>query len=203
MTLPGLSPDHRLTTLLALSDVDDGVSTATTLPTTSYVIASTSTGWVYLWRLDAGDPTRRGEKEGEPTPTLVSTYLLPYRDGADDLAEPAFVMSVDPMGWHQSVINWKDKAPLQDMLVVVKQDGELSYWSPRLTEDGSSKVQGREPWVRTGIVKTGKTDVVLARCSSRKKTAMGKTGPVTRRSPQEISSGRSTDASSPCSDQHT
>lgn len=173
MPLPGLSADHRLSTLIALSDVDDGVSTPTTLPTTSYLLASTSTGWVYVWRLDAGDPTRRGEKEGEPTPTLVSSSLLPFRNGAEDTDEPAFVMSVDPMGWHQSVIDWKQRTPLQDMLVVVKKDGELSYWTPRLGEDGKSGVEGKEPWVRTGVVKTGKKDVVLARCSSRKKTAMG------------------------------
>lgn len=174
--LPGLSPEHRLTTLVALSDIDDGVSTSSTLPTTSYLIASTSTAWVYIWRLDAGDPTRRGEKEGEPRPTLVSTYLLPYRDrsdASDAEDEPAFVMSVDPMGWHESVIDWKERRPLQDMLVVVNKDGLLSYWTPRLDEDGASTAEGREPWVRTGTVKTAKKDVLLARCSSRKKTAMG------------------------------
>jgi hypothetical protein len=83
------------------------------------------------------------------------------------------VISVDPMGWHESVIDWKERRPLQDMLVVVTKEGELSYWTPRLDEDGKSGESGKEPWVKTGMVKTGKTGVMMARCSSRKKTAMG------------------------------
>ena len=77
------------------------------------------------------------------------------------------------MGWHESVIDWKERVPLQDMLVVVTKDGELSYWTPRLGYVEGEKGEGKEPWVRTGVVKTGKKGVVMARCSSRKKTAMG------------------------------
>jgi hypothetical protein len=166
--LPSLSPDHKLTTLIALSDIDDGVSTSTTLPTTSYVIASTADAFVYLWRLEAGDPTMRGKPEGEPKPTLVSAYALPFSVDRDP---PAFVLAVDPMGWHQSVIDWKARTPLQDMLAVVGMNGELTYWTPRL--DGGGGEGADKPWMRTGRVKTGRRLMLLAKCSSRKKTAMG------------------------------
>lgn len=54
------------------------------------------------------------------------------------------------------------------MLAVVGKDGELTFWSPRLDGGGDG-----EPWIRTGTVKTGRKDVLLATCSSRKKTAIG------------------------------
>lgn len=211
-SLPSLSPSHALTTLLALSDIDDGVSTSTTLPTTSFIIASTADAYVYLWRLDAGDPTQRGKAEGEPKPTLVSSYALPFDEdddgsGGDSIGgggkkrlsdrlreTPAFVLSVDPMGWHQSVVDWKTRTPLQDMLAVVARDGVLTFWSPRLDDregregggTGSKEEvirgEGEEDvksWIRTGRVKTGRKDIVLAACSSRKKTAMGRWKSVT------------------------
>lgn len=169
--LPSLAPEHAPSILLALSDIDDGVSTATKLPKISFIIASTPSAFVYIWRLDAGDPTQRGLPAGEPTASLVSTFQLPSEEHG---AEPAFVLPVDPMGWHQSVIDWRTKSPLQELLVVVSKDGVLSYWTPRLEmTTGVENTGGKEPWTRTGLVRTGKKDVVLARCSSRKKTALG------------------------------
>jgi hypothetical protein len=109
---------------------------------------------------------------------------------------PHMIMPVDPMGWHQSVIDWKVETPLQDMILTVTEDGVLEFWTPRLGAHLSSdKADGHAPhvcvdeaightaavelpWRRTSVVRTGKANVVMARCSSRKKTVLSESSQI-------------------------
>ncbi|BEI81268.1 hypothetical protein CcaverHIS002_0204280 [Cutaneotrichosporon cavernicola] len=117
----------------------------------------------------------------KPIVTLISHSFLPVEDGK----KPRFILPVDPMGWHSSTIDWETDTPLQDMVVTLSDSGVLEFWTPRLGQhlagqrrssvhrdacfDGHTANAG---WTRTSVVRTEKTDVCLARTSSRKKTAI-------------------------------
>lgn len=117
----------------------------------------------------------------KPIVTLISHSRLPVEDGK----KPRFIIPVDPMGWHSSTIDWETDTPQQDMVVTLSESGVLEFWMPRLGQhlagEGRTQVQrdacsggdsGSCGWTRTSVVRTEKTDVCLARTSSRKKTAL-------------------------------
>ena len=89
-----------------------------------------------------------------PSLSVVSQTALP-------LPSPvAFILPVDPMGW----ISSRDTAGTErDVLLSVGRDGELMFWVP----DGNGT-----GWHRTGRVRTGRTSIRMARCSSAKKTVL-------------------------------
>jgi hypothetical protein len=122
----------------------------------------------------------RSEK---PTVTLISHSVLPVEGGQ----KPRFIVPVDPMGWHSSTVDWESDTPLQDMVVTVSESGVLEFWRPRLGQHLPGHRRGTvygdmanhapsvtAAWTRTGVVRTDKTDVIRARCSSRKKTVLGR-----------------------------
>lgn len=85
------------------------------------------------------------------------------------------------MGWHQSTIDWETDTPLQDMVVTVTEEGVIEFWTPRLGQHlvghRRRKVDGSDPnaaWSRSSTVRTNRRNVCNARCSSRKKTVLGK-----------------------------
>lgn len=116
----------------------------------------------------------RSEK---PIVTLISNSTLPIEGGG----KPRFVLPVDPMGWHQSTVDWETDTPLQDMVVTVTDEGVIEFWTPKLGQHlvghRRSKVDGNDPnaaWTRSSVVRTERKNVINARCSSRKKTVLGK-----------------------------
>lgn len=136
----------------------------------------------------AGSPQIRGSMMSsssgvyhseKPIVTLISHSTLPVDKGR----KPRFILPVDPMGWHSSTIDWETDTPLQDMVVTLSEEGVLEFWTPKLGQH--LKGQGRTAiqqdacsdahsggWMRTSVVRTEKTNVKLARTSSRKKTAL-------------------------------
>jgi hypothetical protein len=117
----------------------------------------------------------------KPVVTLISHSHLPVEGGK----KPRFILPVDPMGWHSSTIDWETDTPLQDMVVTLSETGVLEFWTPRLGQHlaGERRTHVRRDscdydhtaasgWTRTSIVRTEKTNVCLARTSSRKKTAL-------------------------------
>lgn len=123
----------------------------------------------------SGIPVYHSEK---PIVSLVSHSRLPVEDGK----KPSFILPVDPMGWHSSTVDWETDTPLQDMVVTLSETGVLEFWRPRLGQhlagENRSKIGdncdgGNEAgWTRSGVVRTEKTNVSMARCSSRKKTVL-------------------------------
>ncbi|KAH9064341.1 RAVE protein 1 C terminal-domain-containing protein [Lactarius vividus] len=91
---------------------------------------------------------------GLPSLSMISQTALP-------LPSPvAFILPVDPMGW----ISSRDTAGMErDVLLSVGRDGELMFWVP----DGNGT-----GWRRTGRLRTGRTNIRMARCSSAKKTVL-------------------------------
>ncbi|KAH8982607.1 RAVE protein 1 C terminal-domain-containing protein [Lactarius akahatsu] len=91
---------------------------------------------------------------GLPSLSVISQTALP-------LPSPvAFILPVDPMGW----ISSRDTAGMErDVLLSVGRDGELMFWVP----DGNGT-----GWRRTGRLRTGRTSIRMARCSSAKKTVL-------------------------------
>ena len=91
---------------------------------------------------------------GLPSLSIISQTTLP-------LPSPvAFILPVDPMGW----ISSRDTAGMErDVLLSVGKDGELMFWVP----GGNGTC-----WRRTGRVRTGRTSIRMARCSSAKKTVL-------------------------------
>lgn len=74
---------------------------------------------------------------------------------------PKLILPVDPMAWGLDRA-WSE----HDVLLSVSGDGELAFWVPEsISESG---------WRCTGKVRTGRTGINKARCSSAKKTALGK-----------------------------
>lgn len=121
------------------------------------------------------------------------------REGGANANVPTHVLPVDPMGWHQSVVDWKTQSLLQDIVLTISPAGVLEFWRPRIgdhmvtskytfhpsttsTTNGTSDkhdnhghvhAHGHDAqWVRTGMVRTERTDIRAARCSSRKKTVL-------------------------------
>jgi hypothetical protein len=175
--MPGfqMEDDDDVAMLLAVSDIDDGISRKGRRTQRAVVMAVTASGQAWCWRVTS---TTNEVDNDRPDIQLLHKYRLPIQGGSS----PALVLPVDPMGWHTSVIDWKSDTPLQDMVLTISTAGVLEYWQPRLgqhlaVQDGATegqKVNGvdGEAWVRSGFVDTGRTNVVMARCSSRKKTVL-------------------------------
>ncbi|KAJ6621584.1 RAVE protein 1 C terminal-domain-containing protein [Mycena sp. CBHHK59/15] len=92
-----------------------------------------------------------------PSLTLHSHNSLPVRT-------PKMILPVDPMAWGLSH-QWAT----HDVLLSVSQLGELAFWVP----DESSPSE----WRCTGSVRTHRSGISRARCSSAKKTALIVPGP--------------------------
>ncbi|KAG6862440.1 hypothetical protein C0995_011880 [Termitomyces sp. Mi166 len=90
-----------------------------------------------------------------PSPTL----LIRSQSNLPLLRSPKFILPVDPMAWGQRQ-SWTEP----DVLLSVSHTGELDFWVP---EDTKIPL-----WRRTGTVKTGRTGITRASCSSAKKTAL-------------------------------
>ncbi|KAF8642016.1 hypothetical protein AX16_009737 [Volvariella volvacea WC 439] len=69
------------------------------------------------------------------------------------------ILPVDPMAWGLGY-SWAK----HDVLLSISTSGELGFWAP---EENS-----QSDWRCTGKVRTGRTDIKRARCSSAKKTAI-------------------------------
>ncbi|KAJ7492768.1 RAVE protein 1 C terminal-domain-containing protein [Mycena latifolia] len=87
-----------------------------------------------------------------PGLTLYSHNSLPIRT-------PKMILPVDPMAW-----GMRREWVTHDVLLSVSELGELAFWVP----DDSSSLE----WRCTGSVKTHRTGISKARCSSAKKTAL-------------------------------
>ncbi|KAE8543087.1 hypothetical protein D1P53_000574 [Cryptococcus gattii VGV] len=205
VTLPHFSPQNNdeIEMLLAVSNIDDGFDDRGRRTQRAIIMAATRSGEAWVWRVISRMQTsetqaeQSDEPDEKPTIALVSHYRLPLK------SVPRMIIPVDPMGWHQNVIDWETDTPLQDMVLTVSEDGDLEFWTPKLgqhligkdTERGfngeavrhpdracemkenghTHEKQGGgedEPWVRTGIVRTGRKNAIMARCSSRKKTVL-------------------------------
>jgi len=175
--MPGfeMEEDDDVAMLMAISDIDDGISGEGRRTQKAVIMAVTHSGHASCWRITSSHNDVDNDK---PDIQLLHKYRLPIQGGAS----PALVLPVDPMGWHTSVIDWKSDTPLQDMVLTISKAGVLEYWQPRLgqylaMQNGAmegKKVNGVNgaAWVRSGYVDTGRTNVVMARCSSRKKTVL-------------------------------
>ncbi|ODO01962.1 WD-repeat protein [Cryptococcus wingfieldii CBS 7118] len=201
LVLPHFNPsdDDEIGMLLAVSDIDDGFDRPGRRTNRAIITAATHSGEAWVWRASSRlNPNGDAPHGEQPTVSLLSHYRLPL----DRAHGQNMVLPVDPMGWHQNVIDWATNTPLQDMILSISADGDLEFWTPKLgqhlvgekaneEEQGGmthpdracevngghshSKGEGRgedEPWVRTGVVKTGRKNVKMARCSSRKKTVL-------------------------------
>jgi hypothetical protein len=89
-----------------------------------------------------------------PSLTLISQTTLPLP------SPPAFILPVDPMGW---ISSRGPTAMERDVLLSIGSDGELMFWVPEGKRVG---------WRCTGKVRTGRTNLRMARCSSAKKTVL-------------------------------
>lgn len=119
-----------------------------------------------------------------PTPalSLLSESTLPLP------APPKMILPVDPMAWvGQYGMGTRGVAQAHDVLLSVSEDGELAFWVPegglgdRSDPAANGKVngaRGREgqkvSWRCTGKVRTGRKGLSMARCSSAKKSVLGK-----------------------------
>lgn len=186
--LPGfdLRTSDDISMILAVSDIDDGISGKGRRTQRAIVMAVSRAGQAWTWRISSRYATTSSSEidpdNDRPDIQLLHKYRLPVQGGD----QPAWVLPVDPMGWHQSVIDWNTDTPLQDMVLTISKDGVLEYWQPRLGQhladtegiNGMMAATSREneagrPWARSGSVETGRTSIVRARCSSRKKTVLG------------------------------
>ncbi|WVR03440.1 hypothetical protein IAU60_000431 [Kwoniella sp. DSM 27419] len=193
VTLPHFAPSKgdAVEMLLAVSDIDDGYNNMGRKTQRAIIMAATTSGEAWVWRVMSKITPEEDQVSSQPNVTLLSHSRLPV-DSTHPDAAPWMILPVDPMGWHQSVIDWATDTPLQDMVLTISDDGDLEFWTPKIgthlageaiqtlrlsdaacngdalhTDDG-----GTHPWTRTGVVKTGRNKVVKARCSSRKKTAL-------------------------------
>ncbi|EIW73255.1 hypothetical protein TREMEDRAFT_24795 [Tremella mesenterica DSM 1558] len=210
-----LAEDDDIKMLLAVSDVDDGYESRRRKTQRAIVVACSASGRAWVWRvISPRDPTSASElafsdstskvTSAKPEVHLISTYSLPIESSAiHPHDKPALVLPVDPMGWHQNIVDWTMDTPLQDMVLTVTVDGCLEFWRPHMGQhhqlstnarptriNGTRFVgKGESPimdgrlvngmrnvehgaWERSGIVRTGKNGVLMARCSSRKKTVL-------------------------------
>jgi hypothetical protein len=179
-----LRGDDEVSMLLAVSDIDDGVSGKERRTQRAIVMAVTKQGQAWCWRITSSNLSISDGNGDTNTPDiqLLHKYDLPIQGGSS----PALVLPVDPMGWHTSVIDWKSDTPLQDMVLTISDAGVLEYWQPRIGQylaaqnglngdsHGCANSGDEKPWVRSGFVDTGRMNVVMARCSSRKKTVLSK-----------------------------
>ncbi|PPQ67110.1 hypothetical protein CVT25_005711 [Psilocybe cyanescens] len=72
---------------------------------------------------------------------------------------PKFILPVDPMAWGHT----RDWAG-HDVLLSISEDGEIAFWVPEVSVEGS--------WKCTRKVRTGRTGFRKVRCSSAKKTVL-------------------------------
>ncbi|KAK6905133.1 hypothetical protein I203_105952 [Kwoniella mangroviensis CBS 8507] len=195
--LPHFDPsaDDDVEMLLAVSDIDDGYSGGSRRRTQRAIItAATRNGEAWVWRVISKITPKEGDLENQPDVQLVSHYRLPLTSEHDDHeCKPKMILPVDPMGWHQSVIDWTTDTPLQDMVLTISTDGDLEFWIPKIgghlageraanevkhgdaacEHEGTGGVEkGDEAWIRTSTVRTERSNVIMARCSSRKKTVL-------------------------------
>ena len=89
-----------------------------------------------------------------PSLSLISETVLPLSSPA------AFILPVDPMGW---ISSHGPTGTERDVLLSVGRDGDLMFWVPE-----GKKIS----WRCTGRVRTGRTNIRMARCSSAKKTVL-------------------------------
>lgn len=182
-----IDEDDDLAMLLAVSDIDDGHSGRGRRTQRAVVMGVSKSGQAWCWRITSRYiATSNSEVElddDRPDIELLHTYRLPIQGGGD----PAWVLPVDPMGWHQSIIDWKTDNPLQDMVLTISKTGVLEYWQPRLCQHlasdkhinrngdgkaGNHHSDSSQSWIRSGSVDTSRSSIVAARCSSRKKTVL-------------------------------
>jgi hypothetical protein len=177
--LPDFVPSDKVSVLVATSDVDDGVTARDRRTQATYVIAACGDGTVYVWVVHGAGTADREPEGYTPTARLMSrsplvSHHTPRENGPT--ADPAFVLPVDPMGWHTSTVDWKNHTALQDVILTISQQGDLEFWMPTTETDPETSDQsprlGRS-WTRTGHVHSGKSNLVKARCSARKKTVLG------------------------------
>ncbi|KAK8845415.1 hypothetical protein IAR55_006128 [Kwoniella newhampshirensis] len=198
LTLPHFTPteDDEVEMLLAVSDIDDGFSGKGRRTQRAIVMAATRGGEAWVWRVVSRITPSNSEIDGRPDVFLLSHYRLPLDSGHQN-ETPRMILPVDPMGWHQSTIDWTTDTPLQDMILTVSNDGDLEFWTPKIGQhlasateelkgldlkhgDMACEMNGHahqhrpvdEPWTRTGVVRTERRNLINARCSSRKKTVL-------------------------------
>nr|GAT47823.1 WD repeat protein [Mycena chlorophos] len=112
---------------------------------------------LFSWPLDDGQELVVGINENfsvlqihtKPELRLHSQSSLP-------ISTPKMILPVDPMAWGLQR-NWAQ----HDVLLSVSELGELAFWVPDDKE-----------WRKTGSVRTNRTNITKARCSSAKKTAL-------------------------------
>jgi hypothetical protein len=206
-----LSEGDEIKMLSAASDIDDGYSSRERKTQQAVIVAVSAKGEGWVWKVDAKEDANGtdegvldgagGTAQGGPEIRLVSHSTIPCcRDETDDgsthesahdnAIKPTHVLPVDPMGWHQSVMDWTTQSLLQDIVLTISPTGVLEFWRPRVgdhvvnnkytahdKQDGHADLHaqhshGAERWMRTGTVKTERTDIRAARCSSRKKTVL-------------------------------
>nr|XP_019048640.1 WD-repeat protein [Kwoniella bestiolae CBS 10118]OCF27570.1 WD-repeat protein [Kwoniella bestiolae CBS 10118] len=196
VTLPHFSPsaDDHVEMLLAVSDIDDGYSGGSRRTQRAIITAATRNGEAWVWRVISRITPQEGDLENQPDVQLISHYRLPLNSTHDDEGcKPKMILPVDPMGWHQSVIDWTTDTPLQDMILTISTDGDLEFWTPKIGghlagqktenevkhgdaacdhDEAGAVEKGDEAWIRTGMVRTERSNLVMARCSSRKKTVL-------------------------------
>ncbi|GLB36004.1 putative RAVE protein 1 C terminal [Lyophyllum shimeji] len=95
-----------------------------------------------------------------PTPKLsfCSQSTLPLS------CPPEIILPIDPMAW-----GFRHSWAQHDVLFTISKTGELAFWIPEDTAISS--------WRCTGRVRTGRTGIKKASCSSAKKTALAVAGP--------------------------
>jgi len=98
-----------------------------------------------------------------PSPSLIirSQSELPI-----PLPRPKAILPVDPMAW-----GFGNSWMQHDVLLSISAVGELAFWVPEERVDVGSG------WRCTGKVKTERTNIKKASCSSAKKTALSKSSP--------------------------
>jgi hypothetical protein len=83
---------------------------------------------------------------------IISTSKFPLQD-------PHLILPVDPMAWATY-----PETIFREMFLCASSEGELTFWAP----------ENETEWTRTGIVHTSRQKITMARCSSAKKTVLGK-----------------------------
>lgn len=97
-----------------------------------------------------------------PSLSILSESALPFPSiQGIDTPKPKFIQPVDPMAW-SNTREWSQ----HDVLLSVSEEGELAFWAP--------DVGNGHAWRCTGQVKTGRKGFKKAKCSSMKKTALGR-----------------------------
>ncbi|KAF8323322.1 hypothetical protein DL93DRAFT_2050227 [Clavulina sp. PMI_390] len=150
-------PHNPLTTptLLILPSTDTMQSTSSASAVRILSVTPSQISTFLLFGLDTMKPSIR----------LRSTSSLPLESTA------RIVLPVDPMAWSHDPLSSGSHAARHDALVSVSEDGTLSFWVPALENMGSNNGNSAA-WICTGSIRTGRTGIRLARCSSAKKTAL-------------------------------